>query len=97
MAGTGYHTHNLEAYSPKPGSSKIHYRPPPVERSAEAQTFYVPQESVNNLSIFINLTSGSYSLSASQLKDFEVFGSRHTKQCYHDPVRALGQGTYWNK
>ena len=50
--------------------------PPPAEKSAKDQLFYLPQKNVNDPRVRIDLTSGSYSLSASQLTDYEALARR---------------------
>ena len=39
FTGLGYQSHNLEGYVPSPESLVIPYKPPPMERTAEDQSF----------------------------------------------------------
>ena len=58
----------MEGYVPKPESGIIPSRPPPAERSAEDQTFFLSQKNFNNpLIIFIH---------ASQVTDHEALNGK---------------------
>ena len=41
FGGTGYYTHNTQGYFAKPESPVIPSRPPPAERTAEDQPFFM--------------------------------------------------------
>ena len=65
----GYHTHNLEGCVPSPESLVIHSKPPPTERTTEAKHPDDPRERVD-------ITSGSFSIHASQLKENEALARK---------------------
>ena len=69
FTGSGYHTRTLGADAPEPASSGIPSRPP-AEKAGAEQPFYLPQNNVNDLRVYIDIASGSFSLNASQITDF---------------------------
>ena len=69
--GSGYYTHNNQGYLAKPESLVVPSRPPPAERTAEDQPFFhVPRNPEDPRTLF-DISSGSASLTASQLTDQE--------------------------
>ena len=76
FAGSGYYAHNAEGYVPKPESLRVPSRPPPAERTAEEQTFvYVPRDP-DDPHIRIDISSGSVSMTASQLIEEEALSPK---------------------
>ena len=71
FSGIGYPPHNLAGYVPKPESLDIPSRPPPAEQSAEDQPFYQVPRHPGDPQVRVDITSGSISLTASQLQDQE--------------------------
>ena len=49
LSGVGYYTHNLESFVPKPESLIMPSRPPPAERLAEDQPFYLVPRNPDDL------------------------------------------------
>ena len=72
FTGSGYPTHNLEGLVPYPESLTLPSKPPPTERTAEGQTFCRVHKHPDNPRERIDVTSGSFSLHASQLKEHEA-------------------------
>ena len=73
FTGSGYYTHNTEGYVPKPESLIIPSRPPPAEPSAEDQPLFHVPRNPDNPRIRVDISSGSASLTASQLIEPEAF------------------------
>ena len=67
FTGSGYYTLNTEGYVPKPESLIILSRPPPAERSTEDQPFFHVPRNPDDPRIRVDISSGSASLTASQL------------------------------
>ena len=74
---SGYYTHNTEGYVPKPESLIILSRPPPAERSAEDQPFFNVPRNPDDPRIRVDISSGSASLTASQLIEQEALSRRN--------------------
>ena len=72
FTSVSYHTHNLEGCIPSPETLVIPSKPPPTEQTVEDQPFCL----VNNLLEQVDLTSGSFSLQASQLKEHEALARK---------------------
>ena len=70
FTGSGYYTHNTEGYVPRP--LVILSRPPPAERSAEDQPFFHVPRNPDDPRVLVDITSGSASLTASQLYEPEA-------------------------
>ena len=71
---SGYYTHNVEGYVPKPESLTVPSRPPPAERRAEDQPFvYVPKDPEDSR-IRIDILAGCVydSLSVARGGDFSM-------------------------
>ena len=75
--GSGYYTHNAEGYVPRPESLVIPSRPPPAERSAEDQPFYHILRNPDDPRVRVDITSGSTSLTASQLYEQEALSRKN--------------------
>ena len=72
FGGSGYYTHNTLA---KPESLEVPSRPPPAERTAEDQPFFhVPRNPEDTRD---DISSGSASLTASQLIDQEAMSRKN--------------------
>ena len=67
FGGSGYYTHNSQGYLAKPESLMIPSRPPPAERTAEDQPFFHMPWNPEDPHTRVDVSSGSASLSASQL------------------------------
>ena len=72
FTGSGYPTHNLEGLVPYRESLALHTKPPPTERTAEDQPFCRVHKHPDDPHEWIDVTSGSFSLHASQLKEHEA-------------------------
>ena len=59
-----------------PESEFVLSRPPLAERSAEDQPFYLAQRKSDDPCTHVDLTAGSYSLSASQRSDHKVLNRK---------------------
>ena len=70
--GSGYYTHTTELYVPKLESLIIPFRPPPAERTAEDQPFFHVSTDPDDPRIRVDISSGSASLTASQLIEQEA-------------------------
>ena len=76
FGGSGYYTHNTRGYL-KPDSLEVPSRPPPAERMAEDQPFFhVPRNPVDPRTR-VDISSGSASLTASQLLDQEAMSRKN--------------------
>ena len=67
FGGSGYYTHNSQGYLAKPESLMIPSRPPPAERTVEDQPFFHVPWNPEDPHTRVDISSGSASLSASQL------------------------------
>ena len=70
FGGSGYYTHNTQGYLAE--SLVILSRPPPAERTAEDQPFFHVPRNPEDPRTRVDISSGSASLSASQLIDQEA-------------------------
>ena len=74
---SGYYTHNTQGYLAKLESLVVPSRPPPAERTAEDQPFFhVPRNPEDPRTRF-DISSGSASLTASQLIDQEAMSRKN--------------------
>ena len=80
FTGVGYHAHNLEGYMyvPSPESLVLPSKPPSMEQTAEDSLFVLY---TSTLTILVNdcngyITSGSFSIPASQLKEHEALARK---------------------
>ena len=76
FTGSGYPTHNLEGLVPYPESLVLPSKPPPTERTAEDQPFYLVHKHPDDPRERIDVTSRSFSLHASQLKEHEALARK---------------------
>ena len=76
FTAAGYHTHNLESYVLSPESLVVPSRPPPMERTAEDQPFCLVHKQPDDPREWIEITSGSFSLHAFQLKKIEALARK---------------------
>ena len=76
FTGIGYHTHNLDGYVPSPESLVIPSKPPPTERTVEDQPFCLVHKHPEDPRERIDITSGSFSPHASQLKEHEALARK---------------------
>ena len=76
FTGAGYPTHNLEGLVPYPESLVLPSKPPPTERTAEDQPFCLVHKHPDNPHERVDVTSGSFSLHASQLKEHEALARK---------------------
>ena len=74
--GVGYHTHNLEGYARSPESLVIPSKPPPMEQTAEDQPFCLVRKHPDDPHERVDITSGSFSIHASQLKEHEALARK---------------------
>ena len=72
FGGSGYYTHNTQGYFAKPESLVVPSRPPPAERTAEDQPFFHVPRNPEDPRTRVDISSGSASLTASQLIDQEA-------------------------
>ena len=72
FTGSGYPTHNLEGLVSYAESLALPSKPPPTERTAEDQPFCKVHKHPDDPRERIDVTSGSFSLNASQLKEQEA-------------------------
>ena len=76
FGASGYYVHNTHGYLAKPESLDFPSRGPPAERTAEDQPFFhVPRHPEEPRSR-VDITSGSASLTASQLQDQETMSRK---------------------
>ena len=68
---SGYYVHNTQGYLAKPESLVFPSRAPPAERTAEDQPFFHVPRHPEEPRTRVDITSGSASLTASQLQDQE--------------------------
>ena len=85
FSGVGYHTHILEGHVQKPESLAILSRPPPAELTAEDQPFFLVQKNPDDPREQVNISSGSFSIHASQLLEQEALTRKNAAaflQCF---------------
>ena len=76
FGGSGYYVHNTQGYLAKPDSLVVPSRPPPAEHTVEDQPFFhVPRNPEDPLTR-VDISSGSASLTASQLIDQEAMSRK---------------------
>ena len=76
FGASGYYIHNTHGYLAKPESLDFPSRAPPAERTAEDQPFFHVPRHPEEPRTRVNITSGSASLSASQLQDQETMSRK---------------------
>ena len=74
---SGYYTHNTQGYLAKPESLVVPSRPPPAERTAEDQPFFHVPRNPQDPRTRVDISSGSASLTASQLIDQEAMSHKN--------------------
>ena len=77
FGGSGYYTHNTRGYLAKPDSLEVPSKPPPAERTAEDQPFFHVPRNPEDPRTRVEISSGSASLSASQLIDQEAMSRKN--------------------
>ena len=77
FGGSGYYTHNTQGYLAKPESLEVPSRPPPAERTAEDQPFFHVPRNPEGPRTRVDISSGSASLTASQLIDQEAMSHKN--------------------
>ena len=75
--GSGYYTHNTHGYLAKPESLVVPSRPPPAERTVEDQPFFHVPRNPEDPRTRVDISSGSASLTASQLTDQEAMSRKN--------------------
>ena len=76
FGGSGYYVHNTQGYLAKPDSLVVPSRPPPAERTAEDQPFFHVPRNPEDPHTRVDISSGSASLTASQLIDQEAMSRK---------------------
>ena len=76
FGGSGYYVHNTQGYLAKPDSLVLPSRAPPAERTAEDQPFFHVPRNPEDPRTRVDITSGSASLTASQLQDQETMSRK---------------------
>ena len=76
FTGVGYHTHNLKGYIPSPESLVLPSKPASTERTAEDQPFCLVHKHPDDPRERVNITSGSFSIPASRLKEHEALARK---------------------
>ena len=76
FGASGYYIHNTHGYLAKPESLDFPSRAPPAERTAEDQPFFHVPRHPEEPRTRVDITSGSASLSASQLQDQETMSRK---------------------
>ena len=76
FGGSGYYVHNTRGYLAKPDSLVVPSRPPPAERTAEDQPFFHVPRNPEDPRTRVDISSGSASLTASQLIDQEAMSRK---------------------
>ena len=76
FGGSGYYVHNTQGYLAKPDSLVVPSRAPPADRMAEDQPFFHVPRNPENPRTRVDITSGSASLTASQLQDQETMSRK---------------------
>ena len=84
FTGVGYPTHNLEGYVPYPEYLILPSKPPPTECTAEDQPFCLVHKHPDDPRERVDITSGSFSIPAFQLKEHEAL-ARKTEQPFAMP------------
>ena len=77
FGGSGYYTYNTQGYLAKPYSLEVPSRPPPAERTAEDQPFFHVPTNPDDPRTRVDISSGSASISASQLIDQEAMSRKN--------------------
>ena len=77
FGGSGYYTHNTQGYLAKPQALEVPSRPPPAERTAEDQPFFHVPRNPEDPRTRVDISSGSASLTASQLLDQEAMSRKN--------------------
>ena len=77
FGGSGYCTHNTQGYLAKPESLVVPSRPPPPECTAEDQPFFHVPRNPEDPRTRVDISSGSASLTASQLIDQEAMSHKN--------------------
>ena len=76
FGGSSYYVHNTQGYLAKPDSLVVPSRAPPAERTAEDQPFFHVPRNPEDPRTRVDITSGSESLTASQLQDQETMSHK---------------------
>ena len=76
FGGSGYYVHNTQGYLAKPDSLVVPSRAPPAERTAEDQPFFHVPRNPEDPRTRVDISSGSASLTASQLLDQETMSRK---------------------
>ena len=76
FGASGYYVHNTQGYLAKPESLDFPSRAPPAERTAEDQPFFHIPRHPEEPRTRVDITSGSASLTASQLQDQETMSRK---------------------
>ena len=76
FGGSGYYVHSTQGYLAKPDSLVVPSRAPPAERTAEDQPFFHVPRSPEDPRTRVDISSGSASLTASQLLDQETMSRK---------------------
>ena len=76
FGASGYYVHNTQGYLAKPESLEFPSRAPPAERTAEDQPFFHVPRHPEEPRTRVDITSGSASLTASQLQDQETMSRK---------------------
>ena len=87
--GVGYHTH-----VPKPESLVIPSRPPPAERTAEDQPFFLVYKYPDDPHEPVNISSRSFSIYASQLVEHEAL-TRKTAAAFSNTLSTAEYIQLW--
>ena len=77
FGGSGYYTHNTQGYLAKPESLEVPSRPPPAQCTAEDQPFFHVPRNPEDPRTQVDISSGSASLTASQLIDQEAMSRKN--------------------
>ena len=76
FGASGYYVHNTQGYLAKPESLVFPSRAPPAERTVEDQPFFHVPRHPEEPRTRVDITSGSASLTASQLQDQETMSRK---------------------
>ena len=76
FGGSGYYVHNTQGYLAKPDSLVVPSRAPAAERTAEDQPFFHVPRNPEDPRTRVDISSGSASLTASQLLDQETMSRK---------------------
>ena len=77
FGGSRYYTHNTQGCLAKPESLVVPSSPPPAQRTAEDQPFFHVPRNPEDPRTRVDISSGSASLSASQLIDQEAMSRKN--------------------